>query len=168
MDFSSLDIFWIYLILGWLILIFAVVLFVRYLRSRRKRKRGKGVDEKTQPTRARSQIMLEVTPALDGDEFGLQLSDQSGITNTLRSLPITIGRSSQNDIILVDDTVSDQHARIYYDEIIGNVCIQDLDSNNGTWINDLPTQKNILYDGVRLRFGSAELEYRDTGYIHQD
>jgi pSer/pThr/pTyr-binding forkhead associated (FHA) protein len=98
--------------------------------------------------------------------FGLQFQFASGESKTFTSLPISIGRSKQNDIILSDETVSAVHARVYYDEQVKDVCILDNDSLNGLFIDDQPTRKNVLHDGVRIRIGSVELTFRDTGYLH--
>ena len=98
--------------------------------------------------------------------FGLLFQLASGESRTFTSLPISIGRSKQNDIILSDETVSAVHARVYYDELVKDVCILDNDSLNGLFIDDQPTRKNVLHDGVRIRLGSVELTFRDTGYLH--
>jgi len=98
--------------------------------------------------------------------FGLQFIIESGETKTIKTLPVSIGRSDQNGIVLKDDTVSSTHARVYYDEQVGNVCIVDVDSLNGLFINDQPTRKNVLYDGCQIKLGKANLTFRDTGYIH--
>jgi pSer/pThr/pTyr-binding forkhead associated (FHA) protein len=100
------------------------------------------------------------------DEFGLKFIFASGDSRVFTSLPISMGREEQNDIVLEDETVSAVHARIYYDERVGDICIQDNDSLNGTFIDDQPTYKNVLHDDVRIRMGSVELIFRDTGYIH--
>ena len=98
--------------------------------------------------------------------FGLQFIIESGETKTISTLPVSIGRSDQNGIVLKDDTVSATHARVYYDEQVGNVCIVDADSLNGLYINGQPTRKNVLSDGCQIRLGKVNLTFRDTGYIH--
>ena len=46
----------------------------------------------------------------------------------------TIGRSSENDIVIKDDLmVSRNHAILYFDE--GSILIEDLNSANGTFVN---------------------------------
>jgi len=46
----------------------------------------------------------------------------------------TIGRSSENEIIIKDDLmVSRNHAILYYDE--GSILIEDLNSANGSFVN---------------------------------
>ena len=98
--------------------------------------------------------------------FGLAFSFDSGETKTFTALPVDIGRGERNQIVLADPSVSSAHARVYYDERLKAVCIMDCDSLNGLFIDEQPTRKNLLQDGVKLRLGSATLTFRDTGYIH--
>ena len=100
------------------------------------------------------------------DAYGLKFSQENGETRTFVTLPITIGRDPSNDFPLAEDTVSSRHARVYYDEAAGAVCIEDLDSTNGIAIQNLPTRKNALQDGVIISLGNIILTFRDTGYIH--
>ncbi len=103
---------------------------------------------------------------MSDETFGLKFILDSGKTWTFNSLPIRIGRSEQNEIAVDDEAVSTVHAQVYYDDLIGDVCIQDLDSLNGLFINNQPTRKNVLQDGVKIGLGKTGLTFRDTGYIH--
>jgi pSer/pThr/pTyr-binding forkhead associated (FHA) protein len=47
---------------------------------------------------------------------------------------ITIGRSSKNDIVINDATISNEHAVITLRDN-GEICIKDLNSTNGTFVN---------------------------------
>jgi pSer/pThr/pTyr-binding forkhead associated (FHA) protein len=98
--------------------------------------------------------------------FGLKFIFESGESKTFTSLPISIGRSEQNQIVLGDKSVSATHARVYYDDRVRGICIVDTDSLNGLYINDQPTSRNTLQDGVKIRLGNVHLVFRDTGYIH--
>jgi hypothetical protein len=62
--------------------------------------------------------------------------------------PITIGRTSDNDIILSDPEVSRKHATIYWQD--GIYYIGDLGSANGTYVDE-----RRIAEAVRLRQGSA-------------
>jgi pSer/pThr/pTyr-binding forkhead associated (FHA) protein len=104
--------------------------------------------------------------AVNNSEFGLKLILENGETRTFASLPISIGRAEPNDLVLADDTVSANHALIYYDENVKEICIVDLDSLNGVTVEDQLTRKNVLRDGVRIGLGKSNLIFRDTGYIH--
>lgn len=60
------------------------------------------------------------------------------------------------------DTVSNRHARIYYDANYGNVIIEDLNSTNGIFVNGRQApRKNLLKDGWVVGLGSVTLTYRD-------
>jgi hypothetical protein len=72
---------------------------------------------------------------------------------------IKIGRAEENDIVLVDETVSFHHAVVQIDERIGQCGLQDLESTNGTWINRsvlVPGRYTTLRDGDVLGFGEIE------------
>jgi hypothetical protein len=98
--------------------------------------------------------------------FGLKLALATGKEFTFTTLPVTIGRSEANQIVLKDETVSSSHALIYFDDLAQEVCILDLDSLNGIFVDHAPTRRNILSDGVKISLGAVELTFRDTGYIH--
>jgi pSer/pThr/pTyr-binding forkhead associated (FHA) protein len=108
----------------------------------------------------------ETVNDVSGEQYGLKFILESGEYKIFTSLPITLGRAEQNDIVLSDDTVSAMHAQVYYDQQIKDICIVDLDSLNGLYIDGQPTRKNILYDGVKIGLGKVALTFRDTGYIH--
>ena len=104
-------------------------------------------------------------PLATGSSF-LQLIDATGNAWPLEPLPVNIGRDAQrNSIVLIDDNVSATHARVFYDDILKAVCIEDAGSLNGVYIEDHPTLKNVLYDGAKIRFGDTTFTYRDMGYI---
>jgi len=98
--------------------------------------------------------------------FGLKLILDSGEEFAIASLPVTIGRSEANQIVLKDETVSGSHALIYFDDLAQEVCILDQDSLNGVCVDHTPTRRNILSDGVKISLGAIDLTFRDTGYIH--
>jgi len=98
--------------------------------------------------------------------YGLKLILDTGKEYAVASLPVSIGRSAGNQIILEDETISSKHALIYYDELAQEVCILDQDSLNGMTLDRFSTRRNILYDGVQIGLGAVNLTYRDTGYIH--
>ena len=66
---------------------------------------------------------------------------------------IIIGRSSDLDMVLVEDMVSRKHAKITTDET--TVTIQDLGSTNGTFVNGEKVRKADLKDGDRILIGTS-------------
>jgi pSer/pThr/pTyr-binding forkhead associated (FHA) protein len=129
---------------------------------------GDAPEELEDKTQLESSGISQNAQAGSGPEYGLKFVLTSGTAFTFTTLPISIGRGDQNDIVLKEETVSARHAQVYYDELIKDVCIVDYDSLNGLFIDDHPTRKNVLYEGVKIRLGGAELTFRDTGYIHAE
>lgn len=66
---------------------------------------------------------------------------------------IIIGRSSDLDMVLVEDMVSRKHAKITTDDNV--VTIQDLGSTNGTFVNGEKVRKADLKDGDRILIGTS-------------
>jgi len=66
---------------------------------------------------------------------------------------IVIGRSSELDMVLVEDMVSRKHAKITTDD--KTVSIQDLGSTNGTFVNGEKVRKVELKDGDRILIGTS-------------
>lgn len=89
------------------------------------------------------------TPRLD---FGM-------IAVTLYLDKITIGRSPDNSIQLSDSSVSAFHAELIRTESGYILC--DLDSTNGTILNDSPISQAQLINGSLIRFGKIEATFLD-------
>jgi pSer/pThr/pTyr-binding forkhead associated (FHA) protein len=66
---------------------------------------------------------------------------------------IVIGRSSDLDMVLVEDMVSRKHAKIVTDG--RSVSIQDLGSTNGTFVNGEKVRSMQLKDGDRILVGTS-------------
>ena len=81
---------------------------------------------------------------------------------------LVIGRSKNDADLVIDDaiphadTVSERHARIYYDPTCGYLVIEDLESTHGIFINGRRApRKNLLRDGWTIGLGTVALVYRD-------
>lgn len=72
------------------------------------------------------------------------------------SAALRLGRSGRCDFVVLDPTVSRVHAEIRVES--ERLVLQDLDSTNGTFVNDVRTEKEVVNLGDRIRLGSAELE----------
>jgi pSer/pThr/pTyr-binding forkhead associated (FHA) protein len=66
---------------------------------------------------------------------------------------ITVGRSSDLDMVLVEDMVSRKHAKITTDD--RTVSIQDLGSTNGTFVNGEKIRTVRLKEGDRILVGTS-------------
>ncbi|HEC29192.1 MAG TPA: FHA domain-containing protein [Gammaproteobacteria bacterium] len=64
----------------------------------------------------------------------------------------TIGRATDNDIVIVDPSVSSYHAKIvtFFDASY----IEDLDSSNGTYVNGKQVKKHVIRPGDNVFFGN--------------
>ena len=70
---------------------------------------------------------------------------------------VTIGRAQENDIHLTEPSVSRHHAVVYLSE--GKPIVEDLESSNGTFVNDEEVKKALLKSGDSLRVGKAPLQF---------
>ncbi|MFH0900734.1 MAG: DUF4388 domain-containing protein [Pseudomonadota bacterium] len=66
---------------------------------------------------------------------------------------IIIGRSSDLDMVLVEDMVSRKHAKI--STASGQIVIQDLGSTNGSFVNGEKVKKVRLKEGDRILIGTS-------------
>jgi adenylate cyclase len=73
---------------------------------------------------------------------------------------LTFGRSSDNDVVLRDFSISRHHARIDVED--GVARINDLDSTNGVKINETMVASGPLAPGDRLVIGSFTLLVQDA------
>jgi ribosome-associated protein YbcJ (S4-like RNA binding protein) len=76
----------------------------------------------------------------------------------LNSQRITIGRNSNNDIVLDDETVSGEHAAV---QLEPEPSITDLHSTNGTRLNGHDISKEQLRHGDIIKIGSHQLTFID-------
>ena len=91
-----------------------------------------------------------------------------------------IGRSMDNDVRLREDSsVSRKHCMIFRDPVSGEYVLRDLDSSNGTYLNDLclKVQQCPVEDGDVIGIGGVKFTFRlssrmnsyqlvDTATIH--
>jgi two-component system cell cycle response regulator len=89
-----------------------------------------------------------------------------GTRYTLSESPIVLGRASDCDIRINDHSVSRRHARIqpgadgYY--------AVDLQSTNGTYVNDIPASMYKLKDGDYLRIGNCIYRFLMGGNVETE
>jgi diguanylate cyclase (GGDEF)-like protein len=65
-----------------------------------------------------------------------------------------IGRVPENDIVIARDSVSRRHARLLRTDAEG-WCLEDMDSTNGCFVNDIRIKRKPLRDGDQLRIGDT-------------
>lgn len=95
------------------------------------------------------------------------------ITSTLHEIiPVrdgksTIGRESDNDIQLLDESVSRHHAHL---SNMPNICeIADDGSSNGTFLNGNRIESATLRNGDELKIGDTVLRFEEISHeVHDD
>lgn len=102
-----------------------------------------------QPTRGVPCLLLTYAGVMDSPEVGSRFD--------LTGEELIIGRSSDADIQVDRDSVSRRHARLSHVE--GGWQIADLQSTNGTYVNDTPVREKQLSDGDYLKIGNAIFRY---------
>jgi len=84
---------------------------------------------------------------------------QKGKIHPLESESFVLGRESTGNIQVLDQGVSRRHAEVLR---IGEMYfIRDLESRNGTFLNDQPVEKEILRVGDQIRIGNTSLVFED-------
>jgi len=76
------------------------------------------------------------------------------------SRAVTIGRSPDNDLAVDNLAVSNHHARVYYEG--SRLVVEDLDSLNGTFVNDLRVERATLHDGDSIWIGKHHIKVDAT------
>jgi predicted component of type VI protein secretion system len=79
----------------------------------------------------------------------------------LSSGVVTIGRLPDNLLHLDNPGVSGHHARVYWEN--ERYLVEDINSTNGTYVNDQPVRKAELRDGDVIGIGKHSIEFRAQG-----
>ena len=86
----------------------------------------------------------------------------TGQTFAIDSERVPVGRESAPGAVVVrDPNASRRHAEIVYSH--GTWVVRDLNSTNGTLVNDMEVQEMPLHDGDVLTIGLTNLEFRAGG-----
>jgi response regulator RpfG family c-di-GMP phosphodiesterase/pSer/pThr/pTyr-binding forkhead associated (FHA) protein len=75
--------------------------------------------------------------------------------------PITVGRDSSETIQILDQGASRRHSEVFR---VGEMCfIRDLDSKNGTFVNDERIAEELLQVGDKIRIGNTIFVFDESG-----
>ena len=100
-----------------------------------------------------------------GDQYALKFISgkyQGGEFPLKSEKPCVIGRSSELDMVLVEDMVSRKHAKITW--ATGKLNIEDLGSTNGTFVNGEKILKpSRIKEGDRILIGTSILKLVKAG-----
>src|SRR5688500_2426069 len=84
---------------------------------------------------------------------------------TIEELPVIIGRDRTTTLCIADASVSRRHSQIEKEN--DQFVILDLESLNGTFINDVPVKRRPLQHGDRLRIGDSQFLFlMHEGDVH--
>jgi pSer/pThr/pTyr-binding forkhead associated (FHA) protein len=84
----------------------------------------------------------------------------AGRSHELSAERTTIGRVEDNAFQIAEQSISSHHCEVFLRG--GDVVVKDLDSTNGTFINDEKITEGVLKPGQTLRLGQVELRI-ETG-----
>ncbi|MEP6570877.1 MAG: sigma 54-interacting transcriptional regulator, partial [Acidobacteriota bacterium] len=77
-----------------------------------------------------------------------------GSVFNIEDLPVVIGRETSATLCIADASVSRRHSQIENED--GHLVIADLESLNGTFVNDVPVKRRKLQHGDRVRIGDSQ------------
>lgn len=91
---------------------------------------------------------------------------QKGTTFEIRRDNVVLGRESSGEVQILDQGISRKHAEVFR---IGEMYfIRDLDSRNGTFVNDQQIHEEILRVGDQIALGNTVLVFEDRGARMRD
>ena len=90
--------------------------------------------------------------------FVAMSGDQKGEDFRLHEGKNSVGSGADSQIALKDSTVSGQHASVRYEN--GKFFLTDLDSSNGTFLNDRKIVREELKDNDVIRFGEIIVKFK--------
>ena len=79
----------------------------------------------------------------------------------VNQIPFTIGRSSNNDLVLDDLCVARNHCRII--EKDGRYILEDVGTMNKLYVNGMMTSQVPLSDGLRVYIGNEDFQIQVEG-----
>jgi pSer/pThr/pTyr-binding forkhead associated (FHA) protein len=103
--------------------------------------------------------MMEEATRLASNWCLVFVSGPNPVSTVQLAKKVSLGRSNENDVIVADPLISRQHAII--ESIGGGYQVTDLNSANGTFINDAPlTSPARLHVGDLVKFGGTVFRFQ--------
>ena len=99
------------------------------------------------PTESEQDVLVQIYPP--GPNMGRK--------HLLTGRFITLGRDPSSDIMVGSDSVSRRHARLSSER--GRRLITDLQSTNGSYVNDQPIISEVLSNGDQVKIGDTIFKY---------
>ncbi|MFQ5742567.1 MAG: FHA domain-containing protein, partial [Acidobacteriota bacterium] len=89
----------------------------------------------------------------DGPHLILQDPEGNETFIALGHSVLSLGRRTSNELQVLDPTVSREHATVGFED--GSYWVEDLESTNGTFVNDCRVSRQKLQHNDRLRLGKT-------------
>src|SRR5581483_562812 len=97
----------------------------------------------------------------DGVVYGwLDMLDGNASCYPLQTTNVRIGRHRDNDICLLNDSISRRHALLHYNADSRRFVITDLGGGNGVIVNKVRQKSHDLNDGDLVELGEVRLRFR--------
>jgi hypothetical protein len=90
----------------------------------------------------------------------LDMLDGNASRYPLQTTNVRIGRHRDNDICLMNDSISRRHAVLHFDADKRSFVITDLGGGNGVIVNKIKQQSHDLNDGDLVELGEVRLRFR--------
>jgi hypothetical protein len=104
---------------------------------------------------------LEEGALADQPVYGwLDMLDGNASRYPLQTTNVRIGRHRDNDICLLNDSISRRHALLHFDAEKRRFVITDLGGGNGVVVNKIKQQSHDLNDGDLVELGEVRLRFR--------
>ena len=97
----------------------------------------------------------------EGRVYGwLDMLDGNSSLYPLQTTNVRIGRHRDNDICLLNDSISRRHALLHFNADNRRFVITDLGGGNGVIVNKVRQQSHDLNDGDLVELGEVRLRFR--------
>jgi hypothetical protein len=90
----------------------------------------------------------------------LEMLDGNALRHPLRTTNVRVGRHRDNDICLLNDSISRRHAVLHYNADTRRFVITDLGGGNGVVVNKTKYKTRELNDGDTVELGEVRLRFR--------
>lgn len=87
------------------------------------------------------------------------LEGENAARHPLRTTNVRVGRHRDNDICLLNDSISRRHALLHYDPATRRFTITDLGAGNGVIVNATRTKSRELNDGDMVELGDVRMRF---------
>lgn len=92
----------------------------------------------------------------------LEMLDGNATRHPLQMTNVRIGRHSDNDVCLQNDSISRRHAVLHYNADLKRFVITDLGTENGVVVNKVRQTSHDLNDGDMIELGEVRLRFRSN------